>query len=505
VNIAAAEGFIDAAGINGSGFPFFPVDGAWGGNTPAPLQELVYADIPLTTINALSNTTHTIYVHGKDAVGNWGNAASTPLVIDKLAPAVSALTLTPSAANNQPVAISMVANDVATGNTNITAGEYFIDPIGTPADGTGTAMAVTAASPSTTVTATLSAATVTALAAGNRTISVHAKDAAGNWSTRLTVTLRIDRTAPTFASITLNPNTVPSGTATTNLTVNGSSDSAGGSGVVGGEYWFGALNITAGTGTAFTGLTNVPISIGSLPPGTQTVRVRIRDAAGNWSSTTTGIRTATLTVTAPVTDLIFSDGFESGSTSAWTSRTPTTGTTLQVTTGAALAGTYGLQVQGNAGNYVSYTFGALTNPATGTYDAKFSFRPNGNLSPTAHDIFTGRTTGGATVIRVRYRTLSGVPQVQIQIGTTSTNTAWTTISAASTNTIQVVWKAAVGATPGSLVLYVNGAVASQTLTTTSTSLIGGVRLGSVTGGGAITPVMRFDDFASKRSIATLLP
>ena len=40
-----------------------------------------------------------------------------------------------------------------------------------------------------------------------------------------------------------------------NLTVNGASDGASGSGVAGGEFWFGTTNITAGTGTQFNGTT----------------------------------------------------------------------------------------------------------------------------------------------------------------------------------------------------------------------------------------------------------
>ena len=300
--IANAEFFIGAVGANGTGIPMTPTDGVFNSVT-----ESAYTYIPLITVNALPSGNNIISVHGKDAAGNWGPFTTTTLVIDKVPPTVSGLTLTPSAANNTAVVVSATGNDTASGNSNIGGGEYFIDTAGTA--GTGTAMTAGSASPNTSITATIPAATIGALTAGNHTVYVRAKDAAGNWSTTINATLLIDRTPPTFSSITLTPNSIAVGTATVQLNVNGSSDplvSGLASGVAGGEYWFGATNITAGTGTAFTGLvTNIPT--GSLAAGTYTVRVRIRDGAGNWSvSPSSGVRTATLTVTAPQPPLFIS-------------------------------------------------------------------------------------------------------------------------------------------------------------------------------------------------------
>jgi hypothetical protein len=245
-------------------------------------------------VNALSNGNHTISIHAKDAVGNWGPFTTATLTIDRTPPTVGIPTLTPSASNNTAVAISATANDTATGNSNIGGGEYFIDTAG--AAGTGAAMTATAALPNTTITANIPAATIGALTTGNHTIYVRAKDAAGNWSTTTSATLLIDRTAPTFTGISISPNSISVGTPSVTLTVNGASD-AGGSGVAGGEYWFGSTDITAGTGTAFTGTSGISVATGSLTPGTYTLRVRIRDGAGNWSTGTGGVRTTTLTVT----------------------------------------------------------------------------------------------------------------------------------------------------------------------------------------------------------------
>lgn len=293
--VANAEFFIDTVGANGTGILLTPNDGSFNS-----ASENGYAYIPLITVKALSEGSHIISVHARDAVGNWGPFVTATLSIDKTPPTVGSLSLTPSATNSSAVALSAPANDTATGNSNIAAGEYFIDTAG--ATGTGAAMTATAASPSTSITATIPAGTVAALTPGNHTIYARAKDAAGNWSGTTSAVLFIDRTAPTFTSITLTPNAIPTGTASINLAVNGATDplvSGLASGVAGGEYWFGVINPAPGGGTAFSGL-SVSIPTSSLTPGTYTIRVRIRDAAGNWSTGVGGIRSATLNVSHPV-------------------------------------------------------------------------------------------------------------------------------------------------------------------------------------------------------------
>jgi hypothetical protein len=224
-----------------------------------------------------------------------------------------------------------------------------------------------------------------------------------------------------------------------------------------------------------------------------TVNVRIRDAVGNWST----IRSTPLTVT-PANN-IFTNGFESGNTSAWSSSSSNNPTRLSVTTGAALFSANGLQVQGNNTNYVQYNFGTTANPAAAaTYDARFYFRPNGNTSA-GKDIFVAATanTFNTTLFRVRYRLNGTTPQVQIQVGTNGTSSNWVNITGGTTNNvIEVVWQS--GST---LTLYVNG-VSAPSLTV-GTNSVGAVRLGSVTTTGNATP-MFFDAFASKRSVSPLI-
>ncbi len=495
--VSAAEYFLDGIGADGSGCTLSGTFGTSAASVVATLP-IAGASAPCVDLATLAEGSHTVSVHGRDASGAWGATAAASLVLDRTGPATSAVTLAPGAANTQAVEISATASDTATGNSPVTGGEYFVDSAG--AAGTGTPMTAGAA-PSTTLAGTIAAATVAALTAGNHTIRVHARDAAGNWGATATATLLVDRTAPTFSAITLAPGSITTGTASVSLAATGATDRLTGglaSGVAGGEWWIGTTNITAGTGTAFTGLA-ASVATGALTAGTYTVRARIRDAAGNWSTAPSGgVRTAKLTVTAPVPDAIFADGFETGTLSpltGWTSRSTTTTSRLGVTAGAALAGAYGLQAQGNNVNYVQNSFGTAANPASPTYDARFLFNPNGATS-SGKDILAAATSSGfgTVLFHVRYRLNAGVPQVQIGVGATA-NPAWITLAAGS-NAIEVVWRSGV-----SLALYVNGTLAGSLAA--GTGSVGAVRLGSVTSTGSAT-ALYFDAFASKRSVAPLL-
>ncbi|MFN8465931.1 MAG: hypothetical protein U0X20_10285 [Caldilineaceae bacterium] len=70
---------------------------------------------------------------------------------------------------------------------------------------------------------------------------MHAKDNSGNWGSLTTIVLLVDKAAPTFSGITLAPSSFNVGSvANVVLTVNGASDNAAcGTGIAGGEYWFG--------------------------------------------------------------------------------------------------------------------------------------------------------------------------------------------------------------------------------------------------------------------------
>lgn len=486
----------------------YTVDGGSPGtlvpNGPVAVATALTATIP---VGSLSEGAHVVSVTSTDALGNVSALPATiNLIVDRTGPVATPGTTT--AAKNPTNGVIGVSSGVpavritstftdgslTTAGSNIAGAEGFIDVLGangagfvfTPSDGVwGPRVSIGANQD--TVFADIPLATVAALSNGDHTIFVHAKDAAGNWGAAVSIVLLVDKTAPTF-TVSLAPSSVQSGTASVTLNLTGS-DNAGGSGIAGGEYWFGTASITAGTGTAFTGMApSIPVS--ALTPGTYTIQARLRDVAGNWSV----VQSATLVVT--YADAIFANGFETGpSPWGWSSTSTNTTARLNRTAASALTGGFGLQAQGNNTNYVQWNF--PTGTAVSTYDARFSFRPNGNAS-TGKDIFVARTATGTTVFRVRYQLNAGTPQVQIQVGTTNANTVWTNLNGGTAvNTIEVVWQA-----NGTLALYVNGTVLSQSRTATNNS-IGSVRLGSVTNSGNAT-LMYFDNFASKRLPAPLL-
>jgi hypothetical protein len=464
--------------------------------------------IPAAAVAALTEGDHTVRVYSRDSTGLWSAAASITLTKDVTGPTATgpSPSATPAATNGTQVfsttipavRVTFTATDSA---TTIAAGEGFIDAVGqsgkgfplVPSDGTFNGSTEK-------LQADIPISTITALSQGTHRIYLHAKDASGNWGTAAgtSTTVLFDKTPPTFAGISLAPNPTL-GAAGVTLTVTGAADNAGGAGVTGGEYWLNPPTSTApapGSGTQFTG-TTATIPVGALAAGNYTVSVRMRDGLGNWSTGTTGIRSATLSV---VPDLIFSNGFETTTGAnrpwGWTTASTNTASRLNVTTTGALVGTRGLQAEGNNANYVQYTFGTAANPASGTFDARFYVNPNNNAS-TGQDILAGATSGtfNTQLLRVRYRRNGAQPQVQIQAGNTA-NASWTPITNNASNRIEVVWQS--GST---LQLYVNGTLAqSQTAGAGSVSAL---RLGSVTSGGSAT-LEYFDGLTAKRSVTPLI-
>jgi FtsP/CotA-like multicopper oxidase with cupredoxin domain len=474
-------------------------------NGPVGVTTALKATIP---VGALSEGTHDVSVTSTDSLTNTGGPATITMIIDKSGPVGSATTATPNPSNgligvSSGVPAVRVRSSFTDSLSNIAGAEGFIDVavtngagfVFTPTDGVWGPRV--SGSNTDAVFADIPLATIASLSNGTHTIRVHAKDAAGNWGAATSVSFVVDKAAPTFTGITLSSSTVIASVPLV-VTINGAVDPAPvPTGVIGGEYWIdGTTTPGSATPTAFTGLTP-SVATGSITPGSHTIRVRIRDAAGNWSPGTTGVRSANFTMVA---NTIFANGFETGGGNwGWSSRSTNSTARLNRSVASALVGSFGMQAQGNNTNYVQYNFGNTAQPATPTFDAKFSFRPNGNTSA-GSDIFAARTTGGTAVFQVRYRWSGGTHQVQIQVGATA-NPTWVNINGGTAiNTIEVVWVAG-----NTLSLYVNGAVVSQTLVANGNS-IGQVRLGSITSGGATaTALMHFDGFASKRLPTPLLP
>ena len=193
--------------------------------------------------------------------------------------------------------------------------------------------------------------------------------------------------------------------------------------------------------------------------------------------------TRTPTNTPNVSDLIFADGFESGSFSAWSSASTGAGD-LSVTASAALIGSNGMRV---VINDTTAMYTVDDTPATeARYRARFYFDPN-SISMTdgnAHYIFVGYDT--AAVFNMDFRFFGGSYQIRLRQqndGLATTSTAWVTISDAP-HFIEMDWRAATaaGANNGGVTLWVDGVqTGSLSGLDNDTRRIGQVRLGAVSG------------------------
>lgn len=201
--VAAAEAFIDAVGATGSGTQMAASDGTFDS-----LSETGFADFPLATILQLSNGSHSLSVRGRNAVGIWGGTSTATLVVDKVAPVVTAGSV---AATPSPTFGNFTLNAAVTDaapSSGVAAGEWFE---GTdPGVGRARPMVASGANPNWTLSAALN---VQALnwAEGSHTTNVRAKDAAGNWSAVRSGTVTV--IAPVYFSTTGNTN--PPGVAGT--------------------------------------------------------------------------------------------------------------------------------------------------------------------------------------------------------------------------------------------------------------------------------------------------
>jgi FtsP/CotA-like multicopper oxidase with cupredoxin domain len=286
-NVTAVEFFIDSTGANGSGTPMNPF-------TPA-----ITVSVNGTIAPALSGS-HTVYVHGMDAAGNWGPFVSAVITNDTTGPITSALSLSPNPSNGTAsVALTATANDTSSGGSNIAAAEYTID------GGTAVSMAVNPSGAKVaSLSATISAATVNALSSGPHVVSVRSQDSLGNWGAPATVNLIVDKTGPGTSNVSAapNPNNGTQGINSSNPSVRVTATFADAlSNVAAGE---GFIDAVGANGTGFillpsdglwnslteNGYVDIPLTtIGALSQGNHTIYIHGRDAAGNWGSTSSTI------------------------------------------------------------------------------------------------------------------------------------------------------------------------------------------------------------------------
>jgi hypothetical protein len=243
-----------------------------------------------------------------DALGNWGAPGSAVLTLDKAGPEITGLGLNPNPTNDMvDVVLSATADDRATGNSIVTAGEYRLDGGAWVAGMTVSPTGSTVAG----LSATIPAATIAGLSEGPHTVEVQAQDDLGNWSlVPGSITLNVDRTGPSVSGATLNPNTIDLNQplpATVRLdasvtdTLSNVANAEGFIDTVGDPGTGFALYPTDGL---FNSLSenvyyNIPgAHFATLSPGEHRVYVVGKDAAGNWGPA--GF--ATITIVGQVAD-----------------------------------------------------------------------------------------------------------------------------------------------------------------------------------------------------------
>jgi hypothetical protein len=287
-NIAAAEFYIDSTANPPNAMT--AVDLAFDSTS-----EAVEGTIPAATLAGLASGNHTIFVRGQDSAvtPNWGPFLSIVLNLDKTGPVTTGLSLNPNPSDGfVPVDLTATGNDTATGGSNVTAAEYWVD------GGTHATMTVDGAVSSiTNFTATIPAG----LAIGPHTVSVQSQDSFGNLGAVATITLQVaDPEPPTTSNVTASPNPTNGlvGYNTSVLAVRVFADfsdvATGGSNIVAAEGFIDAVG-SIGSGFVFissgdgfnspteSGYADIPLaSVRALSDGDHMIYVRAKDSSGNW-------------------------------------------------------------------------------------------------------------------------------------------------------------------------------------------------------------------------------
>ncbi len=303
-NITGAEYFLDLDPLAP-----LPADGsgtAMTVNTAAPIAS-IDATIPASVVNALPEGPHVVSLHSKDAGSNWGDLVTVELVVDTTGPGTSGITASPNPSNGLIAfnagtpsirVMAQTLSDPVSNNANSTikAGEAFIDTVGTSGSGIPLSSSDGVFNDAQEGGyADIPLPTIRALSNGPHTLYVHAKDEAGNWGATTTGTLVVDKTGPSVTAVSAAPNpSAGAASVTLNATATDSLST------ITAAEWFTGTDPGVGNATSMTvagsgaspATLSASVSTSGLPEGSNTLRVRARDAAGNWSA----VATTTLTV-----------------------------------------------------------------------------------------------------------------------------------------------------------------------------------------------------------------
>jgi len=238
-------------------------------------------------------TAYSMTVRARDAAGNWSAQSTVRSVTTSACPDTQAPTVPTGLASASVTQTSFTLNwTVATDNVGVTGYEVFRNgtSIGTP---------------------TTNSFSVTGLTCGTAySMTVRARDAAGNWSAQSTI-----RNVTTSACPDITAPSVPTGLASTSVTQTSftlnwtaSTDNVG---VTGYEVFRNGTSIGTPTTNTF--------SVTGLTCGTTyLMTVRARDAAGNWSAVT-----AARSVTTSACSSTKLTGTIIGTNGAWNNGTDT--------------------------------------------------------------------------------------------------------------------------------------------------------------------------------------
>jgi hypothetical protein len=362
------------------------------------------ATITPAVISGLLPGTHTVYVHFHDSSNLWGPTTTITLKVDRTGPAVGlgpnqvTPNLTDGTLGSQTDPTSLKAHATfVDALSNVVAAEGFLD---NAAGTNGTGFTFLAddgswSSPSEAGYGLVPLSQLIGLADGTHHVYAHGKDAAGNWGPFADLTFTLDRgpkatsSAPAPFGLLAGPQALATATALTGTTITAAEMFRGSDPGVGN----GSSLVVSPAGGATASLVVEPRSLGVL--SNQLVWVRAKDSNGIWGKA--------VGVTVTVTGL-FGDGFESGSTSAWSS---VTGATRQaVLKAAAMDGSWGLRVTAQGTN-TSYVQRNVSNSSTTLHVAA-------KIDPQTYSSGTS-TTALVTVLQVATNTAQ-VAAVQLRNG-----------------------------------------------------------------------------------------
>lgn len=251
-SVVAGEAFIDPTSPSstssfGKGLALVAVDGSLDSQT-----EQVYGLIPLTQVRAMTSGEHKVYVHGKDAAGNWGSLTATNalvrLFVDKTAPVLGTPTGSPNpTAGATTLTLTAPVTETVSPNfvgPRFQAAEFWT---GTTDPGVGKATRVQVTENATSVSASVP---LTGILPGTYQFNLRVQDAAGNWSNASSVTIQVTRGNAIFSD-TFNSNSLSSWSARTGAVT---TDLAAGIPLGTGNYGM----VATGSGTAAYVTDNTP-------------------------------------------------------------------------------------------------------------------------------------------------------------------------------------------------------------------------------------------------------